>query len=287
MLLKNLSLMNHMYEFDFNHLNHKPAVLLTNVGWETRSEQSYDYHGLTRKHDHGFLIFQYTLSGAGCLEYEGTTYELKAGDAFFVSVPSDHRYYVPEQGKPWEFVFLTLGGQEAEDIWRNIVEAKGPVTTINRNEAIIKQLFSIIEETMSDRLDDPFQASLHGYHFLLACIKHFLVENQPDTEPHSYKQALRFIEENYHLPISLEDIAEEVHLSRYSLLRQFKQYAKTTPIQHLNQIRLQHACRLLIYTNKPIKHIAVEVGYANANYFSKVFRKAMGMSIGTYRTNHQ
>ncbi|MCM2674651.1 AraC family transcriptional regulator [Alkalicoccobacillus plakortidis] len=257
------------------------------MAWETRSETTYDYHGLTRKHDHGFLIFQYTLSGVGCLEYGGKQYRLQAGDAFFVSVPSDHRYYVPSNEEPWEFVFLTLGGHEAEKIWRNIVSVKGPVTSIGRNEPIIKLLFSTIEETMSDRLEDPFQASLHGYQFLLACMKHFLCYREPETEPHSFRQAIRFIEENYHQPISLEDIAESVHLSRYALLRLFKQHAQTTPIQHLNQLRIQHACRMLTYTNKPIKDIAVEIGYANANYFNKAFRKAMGMSVGTYRTNNR
>ncbi|MDQ0206246.1 AraC family transcriptional regulator [Alkalicoccobacillus murimartini] len=282
-MLEKSAMMNQMYEFDFNQLNHKPSVLLTNLGWETRSETSYDYHGLKRSHSHGFLIFQYTLSGVGCLEYEGTHYRLKAGDAFFVSVPSNHRYYVPEDEEPWEFVFLTLGGEEAERIWRDIVSVKGPVTSIGINEPIIKLLMSIIQETMSDRLDDPFQASLHGYQFLLTCMKHFLCYTEPDTEPHSYKQAIRYMEENYHQSMSLDDIAEQVFLSRYALIRLFKKYAETTPIQYLNNLRIQQACKLLIHTNKPIKNIAVDVGYANANYFNKAFRKAMGLSVGRYR----
>ncbi|TSB46495.1 helix-turn-helix domain-containing protein [Alkalicoccobacillus porphyridii] len=285
MLQKNQPVINQMYEFDFQKLHHLPTIRLSNVGWETRSDPSYYYHGLTRPHNDGYVIFQYTLSGEGCLDYEGKHYSIKPGDAFFVSVPSDHRYYFPKDGQPWEFVFLTLGGQEAEHIWKRIVSVNGPVSSIGQNEPIIKQLFSIIQETKSDRLDDPFQASLHGYQFLLSCMKHFLydIEEEDETEPQSFKQATRFIEENYHTPLTLEEIADNVMLSRYALIRMFKQHAGKTPIQYVNHLRIQQACKLLILTNKPIKEIAEEVGYANANYFNKAFRKAMDMSVGTFR----
>lgn len=289
MLSNKHPVMNQLYEFDFQHLHHLPSIRLTNVGWETRSDTSYHYDGLTRKHNTGYLIFQYTLSGEGCLTYEGRHYQLKAGDAFFVSVPSDHSYYYPENGEPWEFVYLTLGGLEAEQIWKNIVSVSGPVSSIGQNEPLIKLLFSIIRETMSDRLDDPFQASLHGYQFLLACMKHFLFEPEEklSTKPQRYKQAIRYIEENYHHPITLEEIAEKVMISRYTLIRMFKQYAGKTPIQYVNHIRIEQACRLLSLTDKPIKDIATSIGYANANYFNKAFRKAMGMSVGSFRQHKQ
>lgn len=285
MIQNNQSAINQVYEFDFQKLHHLPSTLLTNVGWETRSDTSYQYHGLTREHDEGYLIFQYTLSGEGCLEYAGQQYKLKAGDAFFVSVPGNHQYYYPENDEPWEFIFLTLGGQEAERIWKNIVSIKGPVTSIGQNEPIIKLIFSIIQETRSNRLDDPFHAHLHGYQFLLACMKHFLWGNEEemDTTPQSYKQTIRYIEENYHNPLTLEDLAEEVMLSRYAFIRMFKQYSDKTPIQYVNHVRIQRACKLLVLTNKPIKEIAGLVGYANANYFNKAFRKAMGMSVGSFR----
>jgi YesN/AraC family two-component response regulator len=58
-----------------------------------------------------------------------------------------------------------------------------------------------------------------------------------------------------------------------------------TPVQYLTKIRIQKAAELLRSTSSSVTDIADEVGYANANYFNKVFRKAVGVSAGTFRNS--
>ncbi|MEC0304165.1 helix-turn-helix domain-containing protein, partial [Terribacillus saccharophilus] len=54
-------------------------------------------------------------------------------------------------------------------------------------------------------------------------------------------------------------------------------------IQYLTKIRVKKAADLLLATKKSVNEIALQVGYSNANYFNKVFRKAVGMSAGKFR----
>jgi YesN/AraC family two-component response regulator len=54
-------------------------------------------------------------------------------------------------------------------------------------------------------------------------------------------------------------------------------------VQYLTKIRIQKAAELLRSTSSSVSDIAALVGYANANYFNKVFRKAVGVSAGTFR----
>lgn len=66
-------------------------------------------------------------------------------------------------------------------------------------------------------------------------------------------------------------------------LKQFQHQLNMTPVQYLTKIRIQKAAELLRSTSFSITDIASQVGYANANYFNKAFRKAVGVSAGTFR----
>ena len=52
---------------------------------------------------------------------------------------------------------------------------------------------------------------------------------------------------------------------------------------HFTQLKVRSACRLLDLSEKPIKVIALETGYSDPYYFSRVFKKAMGVSPDHYR----
>lgn len=103
--------------------------------------------------------------------------------------------------------------------------------------------------------------------------------------PHNLNKAIRFIEELYSSPISLEEIANHARISKYALIRLFNDHLQTTPIQYLTNLRIRKAAKLLHRSNKSIKQIAEEVGYADANYFNKAFRKVTGLSPGAFRLN--
>jgi AraC-like DNA-binding protein len=72
-------------------------------------------------------------------------------------------------------------------------------------------------------------------------------------------------------------------LSKYHFIKKYKALTGTTPINHFIQLKIERACHLLDVTNKGIKEIAWAVGYEDAYYFSRIFRKVMGISPSQYR----
>ncbi|NRG35085.1 helix-turn-helix domain-containing protein, partial [Niallia circulans] len=63
----------------------------------------------------------------------------------------------------------------------------------------------------------------------------------------------------------------------------FKKVLGITPIQYLTNIRIIKGAELLYQTKYSIEDISVQVGFANANYFTKVFRKSTGITPGEFR----
>lgn len=271
------------HSFTFQFLPETGLLSMWNIGWEIQTSPHYYWDGRTRYVDNNTLIFQYTLSGKGILEISGQSYELTQHKAFLVSVPGTHRYYYPKNStEPWEFIYIALQGPTVEDIWQRLTRFSGPVFSLSPDSTLIRSLFSIYAETQADRLRDPYLAAAQGYQFLLECFRE-LSEEIPKGDSYHYQQAVTYIEAHYHLPISLDDIAEEIGISRYQLIRLFKSQLNRAPMNFVRELRIRKACAMLIHTNRPIKRISQEVGFQDDNYFHKVFKRYTGLSAGQFR----
>jgi two-component system response regulator YesN len=97
------------------------------------------------------------------------------------------------------------------------------------------------------------------------------------------KMAREFIEMNYAKDIDLEEISSYLQISPYYFSKLFKKKTGKNFIEYLTQIRLEHAKLLLTNSCKSMKEICMEVGYGDANYFSRIFKKNVGISPTEYK----
>ncbi|MBM7604384.1 two-component system response regulator YesN [Metabacillus crassostreae] len=100
-------------------------------------------------------------------------------------------------------------------------------------------------------------------------------------------QAKEYINTNYHKQIMLEEVAENIGLSSYYLSKLFKEKFQVTFIDYLTNTRLQRAKNSLLDGKTPLKEIAMDIGYKDPNYFSRVFKKETGLSPREYRNKYQ
>lgn len=96
-------------------------------------------------------------------------------------------------------------------------------------------------------------------------------------------KAKEYIDLRYHEQVSLEEVAREVGLSFYYLSKLFKERYNCTFSEYLTQVRIAHAKEYLEDQHLPLKEIAIDIGYKDPNYFSRVFKKQVGLSPTEYR----
>ncbi len=96
-------------------------------------------------------------------------------------------------------------------------------------------------------------------------------------------QAVNYIQQNFDKKISLKDVAENLNLSKQYLCSIFKKETGENVSYYINKLRIEKAKMLLHKKDRKIKEIYDEVGYANQQYFSKVFKKMTGMTILEYK----
>ena len=97
------------------------------------------------------------------------------------------------------------------------------------------------------------------------------------------EKAKNYISTSYSYPITVEDVAAYVGISRSHLYRSFQTYQQQSPKEYLSNFRIKQACRLLKETNLSVSTVAYSVGFENNLYFSKAFKKLMGMSPSEYK----
>lgn len=99
------------------------------------------------------------------------------------------------------------------------------------------------------------------------------------------KKTLDFIDANYSQPLSVEEIAREVCLSPSRLSHIVKEELGSTLGGYISKIRIDKAKDLLIDTEIPISQIALDVGFPDQSYFTKVFKKVEKCTPKTFRQN--
>ena len=97
------------------------------------------------------------------------------------------------------------------------------------------------------------------------------------------RRAMVYIFNHYAEPVSREDLARHVGLSSDHLTYCFRQELGMPPITYLNRYRIALAKHLLKETDKSITEIALDVGFTDSGYFSRVFRRETSMSPSAYR----
>ena len=97
----------------------------------------------------------------------------------------------------------------------------------------------------------------------------------------------RYIEENYHEKITLEQLAETSNLNKYYLSHKFAELYGKPPIAYLTQVRIMMCKDLLKTTDHCIVEIAEMTGFSSGSYFSQTFRRLCHMSPQKYRKLHK
>ena len=97
------------------------------------------------------------------------------------------------------------------------------------------------------------------------------------------EKAKSYMKENYQRDLSLDEVSKIVNISPYYFSKLFKEEEKINFIDYLTEIRMENAKRMLQTENKSMKEICIAVGYGDPNYFSRTFKKNVGVTPTEYR----
>jgi len=92
---------------------------------------------------------------------------------------------------------------------------------------------------------------------------------------------------NFNKPIKLEDVASTVNISPTAFCRYFKKHTGKTFLSFLNEMRIGHACKLMVEGKMPISIASMESGFNNLSHFNDQFKRVMKLTPSEYKSAYK
>ena len=249
-------------------------------------DTTYWWHGEERGGNpaHPFVIVQFTLSGWGCFEQDGTCHRIGAGSGFLAVVPSDHIYYLPEGSPDWRFIWL--------DIWHPYAVARltalrdqiGPSLTVAPESPVMQRMINILERLAFGKYPDDYVLEEEIVGFVVALERQMMQHRYPTTERDVQLQEVHDLTlARLADPPSVEELALHYCQSRTQFSHLFKRTTGLAPAEFVDSVRLASAASLLESGSEKLEVIARATGYRSATQLCKAFRKVYALTPGAYR----
>ncbi len=166
----------------------------------------------------------------------------------------------------------------------------------NRPIPVDRDLYAIIDNLISENyLDSPGKRlMLDSFinELSINLLRHAVQagainERRRTCCSHMIANLIEFIHKNYAQNITDLELADQAHISRHHLIRQFKKTVGTTPYDYLMDVRISNAKKLLVETELSIQRISAICGFSTSSHFAEIFRKKAGFSPSEFRNQKQ
>ena len=142
----------------------------------------------------------------------------------------------------------------------------------------------MIRELQLQRVNHEDMISLYMHHIFITINRYIKERRETKNDTiNDIERAAHYFKDNYNKQISIEQYAAEHLMSVNWFIHSFKSVMKMSPMQYIISLRIAMAKGYLENSAKSIAEISNEVGYENALYFSRLFRKYTGMTPTEYR----
>ncbi|NEW01730.1 AraC family transcriptional regulator [Bacillus megaterium] len=224
------------------------------------------------------------LKGRGELRVNDEVYIIKENEGMFLTPHVPHEYY-PVTSE-WQVCWVSFNGSVIDDIMLSLQFINSGKIVLTNPES----LYRMLQELM-DRLEENHTSSTMQCSELLYSVILKLRQDSVYIESKSRLQqitqlnpVLRYIEEYYHQPLTLEVLAQQLNVTEQYTCLLFQQSLGIRPFEYVTRVRIQKAKKLLLKNNQiSVQDIARQVGYEHPSYFIKRFKEQENVTPTIFR----
>jgi AraC-like DNA-binding protein len=241
-----------------------------------------DWHCVPHTHNHTELFF--IVSGKGQFLIQDQAVPVDVNNLVIIN-PNIPHAETSLSAQPLEYIVLGISGIELA----TGENSNGQFCVLDHYESleITSCLRNLLRETELQKpgYEDICQAYMEILIIRLMRSTALTAQTEPRVIAGNRQCAAikRYIDLHFKEPLTLEQLSEEAHMSKYYLSHAFKREYGISPINYLISRRIDESKYLLAETDLSISQIAQLLGFSSLSYFSQVFRKAHGTSPAEFR----
>ncbi|WP_417701436.1 AraC family transcriptional regulator [Pseudomonas sp.] len=240
-------------------------------------------HQMRRAQPDDHLLI-YCRSGKGWLETTDGRFEVTAGDLLLLPKDVAHAYGA-DGSSPWTLYWVHFDGSLGEDFLHLL--GTQPHRRIGVQPRLIGDFEALLGLQRQSLNALPF---IHAAHRLQAMLSSLAVlparVNLKSGRVLDIEAVQAVMREHLHGSLNLDELAAQFKLSRFHFAKTYRALTGHAPIQDFIQLKMALACRLLDRGDAEVRQVAEQLGYDDPYYFSRLFRKVVGMAPSHYRALH-
>ena len=244
-------------------------------------------HGVERPTGAEGTILMVCRAGCGWLRLGASeriaSQPVGPGDIVLIPAGQPHAYGA-DKNNPWTIQWVHFSGSEVADWLRwHAWPPKGGVRRLNAARAERIDLGRIHEE-LAEGYDEPrLLSAVAALRWSLANIRSASFAESGESSNNAIEAVEARMREHYSGRMTIQKLAMRARLSAPHFTVLFRKRFGFAPIDYLLRLKIRQACNMLDITDWPVNRIASEVGIDDALYFSRRFRRIMGVSPREYR----
>lgn len=256
------------------------------IWYENRTEfcaiRKSNHLGFTA-HIHKEVEIVYMLKGKSRAYLDTKEYLLEEGDLFF-SFPNKVHYYDTFTD---EESYLLMFSPNVISDFTSFLLKNNPVNPVIKNDLMPKKIKDILDEAYkANQSNEKFKyEKVKGYVniFLAEIIPLLNFKESTNNHTEMLSSILSYCVENYKDNINLDEMAKDLHASKYYISRLFSEKIKIGFNDYVNMLRINDAKEHLVKTNDSVTEIGINVGYNTIRSFNRAFLSQTGMQPREYR----
>jgi len=246
----------------------------------------FDYQQKHIERLNGYPYFQWIgcTSGEGILEVSGRKINIKKDYGMLLFPNEKHIYYPVDRN--WNVNFITFGGYGVLPLLQSFGITDTEVFFQLNHTLINTKINLCLNTANSNRKDKNVRISELLYGLLLSITQFTRVVEDKTFSNLSSKldQVLIYIEENFNLVNSLQDLSSKIGVSDEHLCYLFKKNLKMRPFEYINSIKISKSKDMMISNEEmKIADIAKAVGFSDTSYYCSIFKKIEGITPGAFK----
>lgn len=224
------------------------------------------------------------IKGRGELRVNDEVYIIKENEGMFLTPHVPHEYY-PVTSE-WQVCWVSFNGSVIDDIMLSLQFINSGKIVLTNAESLYRMLQELMNRLEENHTSSTMQCSELLYSVILKLRQDSIyIESKSRLQQITQlNPVLRYIEEYYHQPLTLEVLAQQLNVTEQYTCLLFQQSLGIRPFEYVTRVRIQKAKKLLLKNNQiSVQDIARQVGYEHPSYFIKRFKEQENVTPTIFR----
>jgi AraC-like DNA-binding protein len=235
------------------------------------------------QHDDNLILL--CTQGLGWLEAEGALCKVAAGDVVLLPRGMKHSYRADSK-LPWSIYWMHFDGEKSDEFMTLLGDREERIIHPGATPKLTSTCEDILAVGRTGFSGSAYVMVANLLRYLLCSIAEQRDQNAGLREGDLNLASVQaYMRSQVTGKVSLTELATIAGVSVPHFAERYRELTGYPPIKHYTHMKIEAACRLLDSTEQSVKRVAGALGYDDALYFSRVFRKVIGVSPKAYRAS--